>query len=83
MSKQKLNTTVRLYSDGSYKVNGVKSIHLEGHIHYNKCYRPGCALFLNGDLIFRGSISNENIYNFQNNILPNIPKAEEQTVPFV
>ncbi len=50
----KINTTIGLYPNGEYKINGVGDNNLESHIEYNKVYRPGRALFLNGKCIYKG-----------------------------
>lgn len=47
-------TTIGVYYNGEYKINGVLPEDLAGHIQYNIKNRPGRALFLNGECIYRG-----------------------------
>ncbi len=49
-----VNHTRRVYNSGDYTDNGVRKEHLADHIQYNKTYRPGTALFINGICVNRG-----------------------------
>lgn len=55
----KIHHTRGVYSNGDFKDNAVLAEHLEGHIEYNKTMRFGRALFVDGVLVYRGSISDE------------------------
>lgn len=67
----RIHTTVGVYPDGSYKVNGVLEDHLGLHIQYNTRYRGGRALFLNGIAIYRGSLDIDTLNNFEQRIKDN------------
>lgn len=56
-----IHTTIGIYSDGSYKVNGVKSEDLQSHIEYNKTFRFGRALLVDGEIIYPGYFSLESL----------------------
>lgn len=49
-----VHTTVGLYFNGEFAVNGVHPNDLEDHIEYNKTHRPGRALIVDGKIIHRG-----------------------------
>jgi len=49
-----IHTTIGLYPNGEYKVNGVSKEDLEAHIEYNKTMRFGRALFVDGELVYKG-----------------------------
>lgn len=50
----KIHTTIGLYPDLSYKINGVREDLLKQHIKYNITNRFGRALFLDGKCIYKG-----------------------------
>lgn len=55
-----IHTTIGVYANPArymWKVNGVSSEHLDAHINYNKKYRPGRALFVDGECVYSGSLS--------------------------
>lgn len=56
-----IHTTVGVYPDGSYKSNGVEPGHLQVHISYNKDYRPGRALLVDGKVVLRGYYSEDEV----------------------
>lgn len=49
-----IHTTIGLYPNGEFKVNGVKSENLTDHINYNINMRPGRALILDTFVIYEG-----------------------------
>ncbi len=49
-----IHHTRGVYADGSFKDNGVKSENLQDHIAYNKQFRPGRALFVDGKCVHHG-----------------------------
>lgn len=60
--KEVIHTTIGLYPNGEFKMNGVKPEDLQGHIEYNKQWRWGRALFVDGICVFKGlGISEEQI----------------------
>lgn len=51
-----IHTTIGVYPNGDCKVNGVDSEHLESHIQYNKDFRVGRALFVDGVCVYKGFV---------------------------
>ena len=49
-----IHTTVGIYSNGDYVVNGVKASNLEEHIKYNITMRPGRTLMVDGKVLHEG-----------------------------
>jgi len=49
-----IHTTIGVYRNGDYKVNGVDSEWLESHIEYNKENRWGRALLVDGKVVYLG-----------------------------
>jgi len=60
-----IHTTIGLYPNGDTKINGVDSAHLEGHIEYNKQFRFGRALFVDGKLVYKGLVPKDVIEKFE------------------
>lgn len=54
-----IHTTIGLYLNGDYVVNGVSSEDLNDHINYNIKYRFGRALFVDGECIHKGYFDNQ------------------------
>lgn len=73
-----IHTTIGIYPDGSYKVNGVKSEDLDSHIAYNQKYRPGRALLVDGKIILPGMV---NPLILQKTIRENNLLGRAQTTP--
>lgn len=42
------HVTIGVYANDSYKINVVKEEHLKDHIEYNKVFRYGRGLFVDG-----------------------------------
>lgn len=59
-----IHTTIGLYRNGDYVVNGVKAEHLETHIHYNIRCRGGRALFVDGKCVHTGYMTQEECDEF-------------------
>lgn len=57
----RIYTTIGIYSDGTYKLNGVKEEDLKDHIEYNKTYRFGRALLVDGEIVNLGYFQRENL----------------------
>lgn len=80
-----IHTTVGLYSNGDYKINGVAEENLENHIEYNKQMRPGRSLFVDGKCVIIGiSHTVEKIKEFEDKIKSD-PKFVrfQDTAPYV
>ena len=63
-----IHTTVGIYLNGEWRVNGVHSDYLQKHIWYNKRHRPGRALFVDGECVHRGYFDEEEIKEQQERI---------------
>jgi hypothetical protein len=59
------NITIGLYPNGQFKCNIVAPEHLADHIEYNKLNRFGRALFVNGECVYRGFVSDETISDME------------------
>lgn len=66
---EKIFSTVGVYPNGSYKVNGVKGENLIDHINYNKTYRPGRALFVEGVCHHKGSLTEREVMDWSGRIM--------------
>jgi hypothetical protein len=51
----KIHHTRGLYPNGDFKDNGVRAENLESHIDYNRTFRPGRALLVDGKCVLKGS----------------------------
>ena len=63
-----MHVTVGVYMNGVYKVNIVRDEDLEDHIQYNKKFRFGRGLFLDGKCINQGYLSGEQVRNWEKRI---------------
>ena len=63
-----IHTTVGLYANGEYKINGVLHEHLEEHIEYNKKYRWGRSLFVDGKCVYNGLQTAKVVKDFEKRI---------------
>lgn len=61
----KIHTTIGVYLNGDYKINGVSEANLDFHIHYNKTYRFGRALLVDGKVVHRGCFRESDIPNLE------------------
>jgi len=78
-----IHTTVGLYRDGSFKINGVKSERLASHIQYNLDNRPGRALFMDGICIHDGNLDVEKIVAFEEKLTSDMSYIRsEDTEPY-
>lgn len=59
-----ISTTIGLYANGEYVVNGVSHKDLAIHIAYNKSFRPGRALIVDGVCVHTGYLSSEDCADF-------------------
>lgn len=60
--------TIGVYANGEFKVNVVSDGDLSNHIEFNKTFRPGRALFVNGECLNQGYLSNEDIDTWKSKI---------------
>lgn len=51
-----IHTSIGLYPNGDFVVNGVTSENLASHIYYNLKHRPGRALIVDGWIISAGTV---------------------------
>ncbi len=80
-----INHSCRVYNNDDKTFNGVAKEHLAEHIAYNKVFRPGTALFINGCCVNYGylkedrcSVISENIKN----MLKKNPNISKTTPPY-
>lgn len=57
----KIHTSIGVYLNGSIKTNGVSSKDLEDHINYNKNFRFGRALIIDGKIEHLGYFKKEDL----------------------
>jgi hypothetical protein len=55
----KYHLTVGVYPNGEYKTNGVSPENLAAHVEYNKGYRPGRGLMVDGKFVHNGCVDEE------------------------
>lgn len=51
--------TLGIYSNGQYKFNVVRDEDLESHIEYNKTWRWGRLLYVDGKRVWNGCVKTE------------------------
>lgn len=76
-----VHTTIGVYPNGKYKVNGVESKNLAQHINYNINMRPGRALIVDGFVINEG-INCKEVLNRKIRDFIKIKKTED-TAPYI
>ena len=64
----KYHVSVGVYANGQYVVNIVADEHLDSHIEYNKEYRFGRGLFVDGICVNQGYLSGEQVRNWTKRI---------------
>ena len=55
----KNHLTLGIYANKSYKYNVVRDEDLEHHIQYNKIWRPGRLLYVDGKRVNNGEVNEE------------------------
>lgn len=55
------HVTIGVYNSNEHKINIVKPEHLVGHIEYNKFWRWGRALFVDGVCVYQGYLSDKDV----------------------
>ncbi len=80
----KIHTTIGVYANSDYKINGVESKHLASHIEYNKILRWGRALFVDGKCIHQGYLTKEECDAWEVKIKDNLDKYTilKDTAPY-
>ncbi|MBU2923034.1 hypothetical protein KO504_16920 [Winogradskyella psychrotolerans] len=79
-----IHTTIGLYANGSFKINGVLPEHLTDHIQYNLDMRPGRSFFVDGKCKNKGYHTDQEIKEFEERIKNDIKfKAVKCTAPYV
>lgn len=70
----KIITTVGVYANwkslggDGYVVNGVAEQELSGHVEYNKTFRPGRALFVDGQCLNQGYLPETDVQEWTNKL---------------
>lgn len=62
------HVTIGVYSNDAYKQNIVRPEDLENHIEYNKKWRFGRALFVDGNCVYEGFLPEEKITEWEEKI---------------
>jgi hypothetical protein len=78
---EKIHHTVGVYANGEMKHNGVVASHLETHIAYNKFWRFGRALFVDGVCVYPGYLNEAEVKAAAEKIAK-IPKLTRDTQPY-
>lgn len=80
---QKIHTTIGVYPDLSFKMNGVSEDLLEQHVQYNRENRPGRALFVDSKCVLKGGLSEEQIIIHEQLFKAEKYKMNKDTRPYV
>lgn len=59
-----MHLTLGVYANGEYKFNVVRDEDLELHIEYNKTFRFGRILYVDGERVYDGCIKPENLEKY-------------------
>ena len=78
-----MHVTVGVYMNGVYKVNIVRDEDLEDHIQYNKTFRFGRGLFVDGKCVNQGYLSGEQVRNWEKRISEMEFDLTHDTRPYV
>lgn len=78
--EHEIHTTIGLYLNGDYVVNGVLDDHITDHIKYNINNRWGRALFVDGECVYTGYLSEEECKEFIEN--HKHIKMDKVTIPY-
>ena len=77
-----MHYTVGVYANGQYKINVVRDEDLDDHIQYNKNFRFGRGLFLDGKCIHQGYLSGEQVRNWESRISEMDIDLSRPTIPY-
>ena len=78
-----MHVTVGVYMNGQYKYNIVRDEDLENHIKYNKIFRFGRGLFVDGKCVNQGYLSGEQVRNWERRISEMESNMSHDTRPYV
>ena len=78
----RIYTTIGIYSDGTYKVNGVSEEKLQEHIKYNQTYRFGRALLVDGQIVNLGYFQRETLEGLIQEKSLNKIKVQKDSCPY-
>ena len=78
-----MHVTVGVYMNGQYKYNIVRDEDLENHIKYNKIFRFGRGLFVDGKCVNQGYLSGEQVRNWEGRISEMEFNMPHDTRPYV
>lgn len=78
-----MHVTVGVYMNGQYKYNIVRDEDLENHIKYNKIFRFGRGLFVDGKCVNQGYLSEEQVRNWEKSISEMEFDMSHDTRPYV
>lgn len=79
---EKIIHTMGVYSNGDRKHNGVRESHLAEHIEYNKTFRPGRALFVNGKCENEGYLSKDTCDSIEKELKETPKIMTKVTIPY-
>ena len=79
----KNHVTVGVYQNGVYKHNIVRDEDLLSHIEYNKTFRFGRGLFVDGVCVNQGYLSGEQVRNWTRRIREMTFDTSKPTIPYV
>ena len=83
ISFKEIHHTIGVYLDGSRGPNnGVRHADLEEHINYNRAFRPGRALFVDGKCVHPGYLSVEMIEEIEQEFVKNPINMSICTAPY-
>jgi len=76
-----IHTTVGVYPNGDYNVNGVEDKHLADHIRYNATFRWGRLLMVDGEVVYWGNLKKEDYVE----LLDKVSKIKQTkcTAPYI
>lgn len=77
-----MHVTVGVYKNNEYKYNIVLERDLENHIEYNKIFRFGRALFVDGKCVHQGYLSDEQIEDWTRKISGMRFDLSHPTIPY-
>lgn len=60
--------SIRIYNSGSLTINNIRPEHIEEHIEYNKTFRFGCALVVDGEIKNEGYLEKDRILSIVDSI---------------
>lgn len=76
----KIHHTAGVYSNDSFKTNGVSEEFLAGHTEYNLTMRPGRGFFVDGKCVHKGYLTDEQVAKFEEKFKDS--KATRDTQPY-